>query len=85
MLVNFTQKELISALSIVGNYMKIGESILPMIEGTGLNTTVQRIVYMMFVKEVDAYFMKDDSVYDSIQIIKKYTQAIHEEGEVTFA
>lgn len=85
MSVKFTQKELISALQIVGNHIGLGESIIPMIEGCGLNTTVQKIVYKMFVRDVNSYFVTDDVLYDSIMLIKKYCIEIDEKGEINFA
>lgn len=51
---------------------------------SGLPRAVEIIVYDMFINDINDYFVNDDQVYKSIQIIKIYAKTLNEHGMVEF-
>ncbi len=79
-----SSEDLKKACLIVGESIGIEKQIPLLLHNVGLYSTIQRIVFTMFVKDKQQYLETDDNVYNAIQMIKEYCNEMTLNGEVIF-
>lgn len=80
-----SSKDVENAVILVGKSLKIDEMVVKLLlHNVGIYSTVKEIIYKAFVQNKMDYFEKDDNVYKSYQIIRRYCNEIDENGEIKF-
>ena len=79
-----SKKELEKAIIIVGESLNIKEATEQLLINVGIYSTIRELTYIMFTQNRQQYFEKDDKVFDSISLIRKYCEEMSKNGEVNF-
>lgn len=79
-----SQKELENAVIVVGKSLGLEQSTEALLKSAGMYSTVRELIYLMFVKNKQQYFEKDDAVFEAITLIRAYCIEMHTNGEVNF-
>lgn len=79
-----SKKELEKAIGIVGESLNMKEATEMLLINVGVHSTIRELTYKMFTLNRQQYFEKDDKVFDSISLIRKYCEEMSKNGEVNF-
>jgi hypothetical protein len=79
-----TKEQVEKAMFIVAEKLDILESIKKVYDFTGIYETCRIIVFRMFLKNYSNYWEKDDEVFKSVEILRKYCQDMFNKGSVDF-
>jgi hypothetical protein len=79
-----SKKELEKAIIIVGESLNIKEATEILLVNVGVHSTIRELTYKMFTLNRQQYLEKDDKVFDSISLIRKYCEEMSKNGEVNF-
>lgn len=79
-----SKKELKNAIIIVGESLNMKEATEILLTNVGVHSTIRELTYKMFTLNRQQYFEKDDKVFDSISLIRKYCEEMSANGEVNF-
>jgi len=69
---------------IFGKHLQLEEETLILIKNIGLHSTVKELVFRSFIKNIHDYFIEDNTVYQAVQILRKYCDEMSSNGEVKF-
>lgn len=78
-----SKKELEKAI-IIGESLNMKVAIEILLVNVGIHSTIRELTYKMFTLNRQQYFEKDDKVFDSISLIRKYCEEMSKNGEVNF-
>lgn len=79
-----SKKELEKAIVIVGESLNMKEATEILLINVGVHSAIRELTYKMFTLNRQQYFEKDDKVFDSISLIRKYCEEMSKNGEVNF-
>jgi hypothetical protein len=79
-----SKKELEKAIIILGESLNMKEATEILLINVGVHSTIKKLIYKMFTLNRQQYFEKDDKVFDSISLIRKYCEEMSKNGEVNF-
>jgi hypothetical protein len=79
-----SKKELEKAIVIVGESLNMKEATELLLINVGIHSTIRELTYKMFTLNRQQYFEKDDKVFYSISLIRKYCEEMSKNGEVNF-
>lgn len=79
-----SKKELEKAIVIVGESLNMKEATELLLINAGVHSTIRELTFKMFTLNRQQYFEKDDKVFDSISLIRKYCEEMSKNGEVNF-
>lgn len=79
-----SKKELEKAIIILGESLNMKEATEILLINVGVHSTIKELTYKMFTLNRQQYFEKDDKVFDSISLIRKYCEEMSKNGEVNF-
>lgn len=79
-----SKKELERAVLAVGNSLGMKRATEILLVNAGVHSTIKELIYAMFVENRQPYFEKDDAVFESMSLIRKYCKEMKENGEVNF-
>ena len=79
-----SKKELEKAIVIVGESLNMKEAAELLLVNVGVYSTIRELTYKMFTENKQQYFEKDDNVFSSISLIRKYCEEMSKNGEVNF-
>lgn len=79
-----SKKQLERAILIVGESLNMKETAELLLINVGVYSTIKELTYKMFVENRQQYFEKDDNVFESISLIRKYCREMSKNGEVNF-
>lgn len=72
------------SLLTIGESLELLEETKTLLETEGLYHTARELSFMLFVKERNEYFEKDESVYNAIHLVRQYFKEFLDKGEVVF-
>jgi hypothetical protein len=83
---NITKESFKNSLQNIAVNLKIGESFYQQtIALNGILPELTKIlIYEIFVQNLQDYFIKDDTLFNDIQLLRKYCNELNEFGQVNF-
>ena len=79
-----SQEQVRKSILIIGERLGMKESTEMLLHNVGIYSTIKELAYNMFLQNYQDYFEKDNNVFDSIQLIRKYCEEMSINGEVKF-
>lgn len=79
-----SKKEVEKAVIMIAESLNMKQAVELLLINVGLLSTIKEIIYKSFVDNKQDYFEKDDKVFASYQLVRKYCNEMSDEGEVNF-